>query len=197
MNLHLMLLPEDANDNLSSEVYRKVLNLLTSGAFEAPLSSNDQCKVLEALGSAKNNSSADNNDDDSSMSMRLLSECGLTPQTLPRLVEHNPLVAHECFLRILSASSCSEEIKNDYLSALVGMDMSLQSMEVVNRLACSRTTKPLMRNLFYIQSTFIFTFPIVSPVARLFRIVMRRIDCYDWCVSFCKVSFAIRLSMST
>jgi hypothetical protein len=110
-NLRLMLLPEDANDNLFSEVYREVLNLLTSGAFEAPLSPDDQRKVLEALGSAKNNSSADNNDDDSSMFMRLLSECSLTPQTLPRLVEHNPLVAHECLLRILSASSCCEEIK--------------------------------------------------------------------------------------
>jgi hypothetical protein len=71
-NLRLMLLPEDANDNLSSEVYREVLNLLTSGAFEAPLSPDDQCKVLEALGSAKNNSSTD--DDDSSMFMCLLSE---------------------------------------------------------------------------------------------------------------------------
>ena len=130
-NLRLMLLPVDADDSLISEVYRDVLNLLTSEAFEAPLSPDAQRKVLEAL-SAKNSTDTDN-DDESLMSLRLVSECGLAPLTLPRLVEHNPLVAHECLLRILS--TCSEETKNDYLSALVGMDMSLQSMEVVNRLA--------------------------------------------------------------
>jgi hypothetical protein len=126
-NLRLMLLPEDADDNLSSEVYREVLNILSSEAFEAPLSPDAQRKVLEAL------AEKDESDNDAEMATRLVNECCLTPQTLVRLVEHNPLVAHECLLRILS--SCSDEIKNDYLSALVGMDMSLQSMEVVNRLA--------------------------------------------------------------
>jgi hypothetical protein len=53
-------------------------------------------------------------------------------------VEHNPLVAHECLLRVLS--TCPEPVQNDYLSALVGMDMSLHSMEVVNRLATNVST---------------------------------------------------------
>jgi hypothetical protein len=65
--------------------------------------------------------------------MRLTGECGLSPLTLPRLVEHNRLVAHECLLPILS--TCREETRNDYLSALIGMYMSLQSVEVVNRLS--------------------------------------------------------------
>jgi hypothetical protein len=139
-NLRLMLLPEDANDNISNEVYREVLKLLSTKAFEAPLSPDAQRKVLEAL------AEKEESDNDAEMSTRLVNECGFTPQTLVRLVEHNPLVAHECLLRILS--SCLDEIKNDYLSALVGMDMSLQSMEVVNRLAThvpkNQTEEPIL-----------------------------------------------------
>jgi len=77
--------------------------------------------------------------------LRLISEAGLTPQNLPRLVENNPMVAIECLLRILTtptSPSChgnhihaNAEKKNEFLSALASMDMSIHSMEVVNRLA--------------------------------------------------------------
>ncbi|KAL7541195.1 hypothetical protein ACHAXR_010717 [Thalassiosira sp. AJA248-18] len=69
--------------------------------------------------------------------LRLILESGLSPQNLPRLVEKNPIVAIECLILILTApdESCSTHNKNEYLSALAGMDMSIHSMEVVNRLA--------------------------------------------------------------
>ena len=124
-NLRLMLLPQGDDDTSADDLYQQVLTLLSTQAFESPLSPDAQRIVLEAI-----------KDDDGSeepVSTRLIQDCGLTPQNLARLVEHNPLVANECLTRILT--TCPEPVKNEYLSALVGMDMSLQSMEVVNRLA--------------------------------------------------------------
>jgi hypothetical protein len=82
-------------------------------------------------GNSNNNNNNEQDTDDAGI--RLVQECGLAPQSLPRLVEHNPLVAHECLLLILKFFR--DDVKNEYLSSLVGMDMSLHSMEVVNRLA--------------------------------------------------------------
>lgn len=130
-NLRLALLEgddEEAN-------YKKVLELLKDQAFVQPLTPADQSHVLEAL-SFKTSQQHDEEGD----SMRLIADCGLSPQTLAPLVEHNPLIAHECLLRIIVSSKEESGKKkqndaNDYLSALVTMDMSLHSMEVVNRLA--------------------------------------------------------------
>eukprot|EP00521_Asterionellopsis_glacialis_P012101 CAMPEP_0195304618 /NCGR_PEP_ID=MMETSP0707-20130614/34786_1 /TAXON_ID=33640 /ORGANISM="Asterionellopsis glacialis, Strain CCMP134" /LENGTH=499 /DNA_ID=CAMNT_0040368485 /DNA_START=69 /DNA_END=1568 /DNA_ORIENTATION=- len=125
-HLAIVIPPENGDGKEESELrYHLVLELFKLQAFEKPFSPDEERTVLEALGTG------DNEQED--FSLRMVQECGLTPQTLPRLVEHNPLVAHECLLKLLSA--CSSQKKNEYLSALVGMDMSLQSMEVVNRLA--------------------------------------------------------------
>ena len=133
-NLRLQVMPqddeEDNNNNNECVVddddddYPKLLELLNV-AFRAPLSAGDEEKVLEAL--------QEHND-------RLLLDSGLSPRTLSNLVEHNPILAHDCLVRILEkkgGDNTTVELlsPNDYLSALVTMDMSLHSMEVVNRLA--------------------------------------------------------------
>jgi CCR4-NOT transcription complex subunit 11 len=109
-NLRLQLLPQEDD-------YRHVVVLIREVAFTAPLSTQEEEQVLEALRDYP----------------RLLLDSGLSPRTLSNLVEHNPILAHECLLRILQEDDPQET--NDYLSALVTMDMSLHSMEVVNRLA--------------------------------------------------------------
>ncbi|GMH43728.1 hypothetical protein BSKO_11650 [Bryopsis sp. KO-2023] len=98
------------SDN-SNEV---LVHSLIEKALEGPLMPGQQKQVLQEL----------------VLEPKLAYSCGLTPDSLPKLVENTPAIAYEILLRLTNSS-----LINDYLQVLVRMNMSLHSMEVVNRLA--------------------------------------------------------------
>ncbi len=89
------------------------LRILLATAFKEPLQPAVQKQLLERVEELPG----------------ALGQSGLTPRRLPELVENNAGVAFEILLKLMSSDQVT-----DYLGVLVNMEMTLQSMEVVNRL---------------------------------------------------------------
>lgn len=92
----------------------RALNLLKK-AFLTALTPSEQLTLQEALKGDQ----------------KLVTSCGLNPDKLPLLVEKNPLIANDILLIIVQKFQ-SQIV--DYLSVLVHMEISVHSLEVVNRL---------------------------------------------------------------
>lgn len=69
--------------------------------------------------------------------------CLISSRQLPQLVENNPAIAIEFLFYVIELAEGQE-----YLSAMIGMDMSVHSLDVVNKLASGTRLPPEFIRLY-------------------------------------------------
>jgi hypothetical protein len=100
---------------------------LLESAFREPMEPEEQAKLLQRVED----------------SPKVLEECGLSPARLPELVEHNPAVAIQVLLKLMSSPEISE-----HLMVLVNMELTPHSMEVVTHLTTAVDMPPEFIHLY-------------------------------------------------
>lgn len=108
----LMWDPTMCSDTSRGSEVKKIFSL----GIKKPLSDEERQKVVSRL-----------NEDP-----KLVHQCGMSPKRLPDLVENNPQLATDFLQHLISVSSSQV---TEYFSVLVNMNMSVQSMEVVQALS--------------------------------------------------------------
>jgi len=131
----------------------------TSKALRQAIAPNEKQQLLEQIRSLPSPSMTS-----PAKLAAVLSSCGLDLTTLPQLIDRNPSIASDVMLMLLDPSrnnssssgfdsdSTAGSVFDDWLSVLLNIDVSLHTMEVVNRLVAGTTLTPEFLRQYIIAS---------------------------------------------